>query len=180
MNMLQDCNKIKKSRTFLKNFLFDNCSVFEGFSEEQKAKAIEYARSYDVEYLTEIAMAEVGGYDYVDADGYDFSDYSDSKTATVVHNGVTVYGSPRQVVIIPNVDTKIGALRIVVYNPYTENTDFFFIPAQELCYLMENDGNKSRESGPKMRIRTTWSIKNGYNGWNQYQQSSFVALAKAK
>ena len=142
-------------------------------------KAMINPRMFNVEYLIEESLAEVGGYNFVDAHGFDFDDefLSDSKTVTVVNNGGK---SQSKVMIISNVQTKIGSLRVTIYNPYSDQIDFMYIPQRDVRLLKENDGAQSRVSGPKERIRGTWNEKSDhYNKLETFRVTSFELLAKA-
>ena len=80
-----------------------------------------------------------GKYEFVDAYGYDFSDGTEAKTASVQENpinkkGCTYAGQ------ITNTGTsgekyKTGDLRVAVYNPHTQRVDYFYIPAKDIPLL---------------------------------------------
>ena len=77
-----------------------------------KDHAIKKPLHFNPEHLVEEAMAHLGGYEFLDADGYDFSDYSDSKTASIGENGVATVGN-----ILgrgKHGEAKIGDLRVVL------------------------------------------------------------------
>ncbi|MDC0863057.1 hypothetical protein OAP74_01125, partial [bacterium] len=65
---------MNKNTTFLKNIIFKYLPENFPTATSQKL-ALQFPQAYNVEHLTEIALAKVGGYDFVDASGYDFSDY---------------------------------------------------------------------------------------------------------
>ena len=50
--------------------------IVPGLTEE----SIKMCKAFNVEYLIELALAKVGGYNFVDESGFDFDDYSDSKS----------------------------------------------------------------------------------------------------
>ena len=140
-------------------------------SRDMKKAGLSRPDYFNVEFLVEESLAAIGGYKYVDMEGYDFSDYSDSKTTTVNANtGVVTIGS---------VETKIGALRITAYNPFKQSTDFFFVPATDVsrvklpCY-----GNNSH----KERILFTYSKKyhDDYGYFEEFRVKDFPSLACAK
>jgi hypothetical protein len=125
----------------------------------------------NVELLIEETLAAVGPYDFVDAAGYDFSDFSDSKTTSI--NQKTGVGT------VSSVETKIGALRITAYNPLKDAVDYFFVPQSHLnrvrqpCY-----GNNSH----KERILFTYSSRyeDNYGWFENYRVKTFEDLALAK
>ena len=125
---------------------------------------------FNIERLVEESLSAVGPYSYVDHEGYDFSDFSDSKTTTVNIN--TRIGT------VSSVETKIGALRITAYNPFKDGADYFFVPKKDMirvkspCY-----GNNSH----KERILFTYSSKGDNYGWfEDYRVNDFEQLAKSK
>jgi len=134
-----------------------------------------HAEIFNIERLIEESLAAVGGYAFVDAAGYDFlPDYSDSKTVSVVNNG------KNKVIIISNVENKIGALRVTIYNPFNDMIDYMFIPPDAVAYLQENDGTKGTANANKKRIRTSWTnYTNYYNKLERFRVRSFVELATA-
>ena len=71
-----------KNLAILNEVVIPNHPAFRDNPEMQKL-ARNYPQMFNVELLTELTLAEVGSYDYVDQYGYDFSDYSDSKTVSI-------------------------------------------------------------------------------------------------
>ena len=139
-------------------------------SKDLRAYGMQHYDIFNVERLIEESLASVGPYQFVDEEGYDFTDFSDSKTTTVNAN--------TRVAEIGNVETKIGALRITTYNPHKDATDYFFVPKAHLkrvkqpCY-----GNSSH----KERIKFTFSTKSDSYGWfEDYRVDNFVELALAR
>lgn len=133
---------------------------------------------FNVERLVEESLAAVGGYNFVDEYGRDFDDpcNSDSKTVTVCCNSIK---RSNYAFRISNVDTKIGSLRVTIYNPIKERVDFMYLPKAAVQEFKERDGTKSRESGAKERIRTNWNQQwDHYNKLDYYRVNSFVELAK--
>ena len=139
-------------------------------SPDIKRFGLECPEHFNIERLIEESLAAVGPYRFVDEDGYDFSDLSDSKTTTINAN--------TRVATISNVETKIGALRITAYNPFKESVDYFYVSKRDLKYV------KSPCYGVhdhKERIVFTWSEKNDtYNMFEDYRVKSFTELAKAR
>ena len=95
-------------------------------SGSAKKHALENPSHYNVEHLVELAMAHVGGYEFVDASLYDFSDFSDSKTTTLseLDGSVSCQGGVPFMTTGGNV--KIGALRVVIYNPNNQKLYYVF------------------------------------------------------
>jgi hypothetical protein len=125
---------------------------------------------FNVERLVEESLAEVGGYKFVDADYYDFDDFSDSKTTTVNLNTRRAE--------IGNVEGKIGALRITAYNPHRDRLDFFYVPQRDMnsvrmpCYGI---------SSHKERIYFKWNHHHDhYNSFHDFKVQDFVELAQAR
>jgi hypothetical protein len=148
-------------------------------SPDLQRYGLKHPEIFNIERLIEESLAAVGGYDFVDDEGRDFNcpDNSDSKTVSIVNNGGY---SNSKVIIIKNVDTKIGSLRVTIYNPYKEDVDFLYIPKRYVRTLMENDGTSGRASGIKQRIRGTWNdYHDDYNKLERFRIMSFEALAKA-
>ena len=134
------------------------------------AYALQRPDLFNVERLVEEALAHVGGYEFLDADGYDFSDYSDSKTATVADYD--------RVLAIGSVECKIGALRITAYNPHKDSLDYFFLPKTAVARHREVSYGKSEH---KQRLRATWNeAQDHYNKFERYRVRTFEALAQAK
>ena len=125
---------------------------------------------FNVERLVEESLEAVGGYKFVDADHYDFDDFSDSKTGSV--------NFKTRRVEINSVETKIGALRITVYNSHRNKLDYFFVPSHKLDYVRSPCyGNNSH----KERIQFTWSHHNDcYNWFDRFRVGSFVELAQCR
>jgi hypothetical protein len=137
-------------------------------SADLRKAGLECPGYFNVEFLVEEALAAVGGYRFVDEEGYDFSDYSDSKTTTVNANtGIVTIGS---------VETKVGALRITAYHPGKNCLDYFFVPARDLSRVKMPCYGKSQF---KERILFTYSKKyhDNYGWFEDYRVASFVELA---
>lgn len=127
---------------------------------------------FNVERLIEHTLAAEGNLNFVDAEGYDFlPDYSDSKTVSVNENtGVAEIGS---------VETKIGALRIVCFNPLKDAADFFYVPKNCVKYVKRACfGNNSH----KERITFTYSRKysDDYGQFETYRLRTFQQLARSR
>ena len=139
-------------------------------SPDIKRFGLECPEHFNIERLIEESLAAVGPYRFVDEDGYDFSDLSDSKTTTINAN--------TRVATISNVETKIGALRITAYNPFKESVDYFYVSKRDLKYV------KSPCYGVhdhKERIKFTYSSRgDAYGMFEDYRVKSFTDLAKSR
>lgn len=169
---------MNKDSKLLKEIVFNYHPMFKHSTTLQEAAIIDPS-IFNVERLIEQSLAAEGGYNFVDEFGYDFDDecLSDSKTVTVVNNGGR---NQSKVIIIGNVHTKIGSLRVTIYNPYSNKIDYMYIPQRAVRILKENNGSQSREAGPKERIRATWNERyDHYNRLEEFRVPNFVALANA-
>ena len=139
-------------------------------SKDIRRFGMEQPEHFNVERLIEESLAAVGGYEFVDEEGYDFSDFSDSKTTTINHTtGVgTVMG----------VECKIGSLRIVCYNPQKNATDYFFVRKDRVAGVKSACYGKNSH---KERIVFKYSSKyhDHYNWFERYRVKSFKELALA-
>jgi len=167
---------MSKSDTIFREVIVKYNSVFT--SDPLKAEAfLADTRMLNIEYLVELTMAEVGGYEFVDADGYDFSDGSECKTASVSEclagKCVNVYvGSITNVRSKNSGKLKSGDIRVVMYNPFLERCDYFFIPQ---CDLDVETGVTVTAEG-KISIRYNRK-KASYGALDNYRVADFVTLA---
>jgi hypothetical protein len=130
---------------------------------------LECPEHFNIERLIEESLAAVGPYRFVDQEGYDFSDFSDSKTTTI--NANTRVGT------IGSVETKIGALRITAYNPFKESADYFYVSKRDMKYVKSPCYGVNDH---KERIVFTYSKKGDtYGMFEDYRVKSFVDLAHA-
>lgn len=103
-------------------------------SKDVRKFGLESPNYFNVSALIEECLAEVGGYNFVDGEHYDFDDYSDSKTASIriksaTKSDNTYFGEITAVSTAAGV-LKSGALRCIIYNPHTENGSlkYYFLP----------------------------------------------------
>ena len=145
-------------------------------SGSAKKHALENPSHYNVEHLVELAMAHVGGYEFVDASLYDFSDFSDSKTTTLseLDGSVSCQGGVPFMTTGGNV--KIGALRVVIYNPNNQKLYYVFLPKEAWDPHMREWGKAN-----KHWIRYTWNSKSDViRKFQNYMCKDFEELAKMK
>lgn len=130
-------------------------------------------RDFNVEHLVEQAMCELGGYEFVDQHHYDNSDYSDTKTASInTHDRFATVGS---ILSRDGGQPKAGDLRVVLYNPYYERLDYYFMP--------RSGWESIREYGAANRnkLRAKYNPEQDrVHKWDQWRVSSFRELAEMK
>jgi len=138
-------------------------------SRDLRQYGMQHPTIFNVERLIEESLAAVGPYQFVDEEGYDFSDFSDSKTTTVNVN--------TRVANIGSVETKIGALRITAYNPFKDAADYFYVSKEDLKYVKSPCyGNNDH----KERILFTYTKKgDNYNMFEDFRVKNFEVLALA-
>ena len=138
-------------------------------SKDLRTYGMKHPDIFNVERLIEESLAAVGPYEFVDKEGYDFTDLSDSKTTTI--NANTRVGT------ISSVETKIGALRITAYNPFKESADYFYVSKRDMKYVKSPCyGNNDH----KERILFTYSKKgDAYGMFEDYRVRNFEELARA-
>ena len=138
-------------------------------SRDLQSYGLKHPDIFNVERLIEESLAAVGNYLLVDREGYDFSDYSDSKTTTVNLNS--------RVGTVGSVETKIGALRITAYNPFKDAADFFYVSKRDLKYVKSPCYGVNDH---KERILFTYTAKGDtYNTFDDYRVKDFRELALA-
>jgi hypothetical protein len=136
-----------------------------------RSSGLSNPKRFNIEMLIEETLAAIGPYEFVDAEGYDFTDFSDSKTTSVNEKtGMAEVG---------NVETKIGALRITTYNPLKESVDYFFVPKSHLNRVKTACYGKNSH---KERIQFTYSrrYEDHYGWFENYRVKTFEELALAQ
>lgn len=132
--------------------------------------ALQNPKMFNVEHMVEIAMANVGGYNFVDEYGYDFDDedHSDCKTATLRAHDRTM--------IISKIENKIGSFRIVVYNEISDQVDYLYVTNKGR--LANAEKGYLRSNLNQQRIRTTYNYGlDRYNKLERFRVKDFVTLA---
>lgn len=143
-------------------------------SADLRRYALRNPTIFNVERLIEESLAAVGGYEFVDEDGRDFNCNwnSDSKTTTVIQDGRS------KTAAITGIESKIGSLRVTIYNPFRDRVDFMYIPRHEVAVLSEPC--YGRKNSAKERLRARWSeAGDHYNFFNMFRKKSFEELALA-
>lgn len=161
---------LNKEQTILKEIICKHLPKYKGREEE----VIENWDDYNVERLVEKAMAEVGDYDHVDAHYYDFSDFSDAKTATIGKEGNSWKVAVGNIVKKgPDSKAKAGDLRVVVYNSYDGTLQYYFMPKAGWESIREyGEANKGK-------LRATYNPHEDLvYKWRNWRVNSFEELSK--
>jgi hypothetical protein len=159
---------MSKSLVLMRDVICRYHPSFESSPDLQKF-GLEMPDRFNIERLIEETLAAVGPYQFVDEEGYDFTDLSDSKTTTI--NANTRVGT------VSSVETKIGALRITAYNPFKDAADFFYVSRHDLKYVKSPCYGVNYH---KERILFTYSSKGDtYGMFEDYRVGTFRELALA-
>lgn len=140
-------------------------------SKDLQKYGLKHPDIFNCERLVEEALAATGGYNFVDESGRDFDcpDNSDSKTVSVQPSS--------KVVEVASVENKIGSLRITIYNQFTQNLHFMYIPHKSLSVLKLPCYGKNQF---KERLLMKWNESgNHYNSFQRFIVPDFKALAQA-
>lgn len=160
---------MSKNLVFMRDIV---CKYHPAFkrSADLRETGIKHCDIFNIERLIEQTLAAVGRYKFVDEEGYDFTDYSDSKTTSINAN--------TRVATINSVENKVGALRIIAYNPFKNSADYFFVSKNSLfqikkpCYGVNSY---------KERIKFTYAQDNDHYGqFEKYRVTNFKEVACAK
>lgn len=159
---------MSKQRTLLKEIIIPNLPELFA-SKAARDFALANPHAFNVEHLVELSLARVGEYEFVDGNGYDFDDNSESKTTTVNEKTLSL--------TVMGVENKIGSMRIVAYNPIKESVDYFFLTQQQLrAYASRASG---KNTSHKERLQARWNApRDHYNQFEQFRVNSFEELAK--
>ena len=142
-------------------------------SPKQLVTMLHNWRHYNVEHLVELAMSRVGGYKFVDEAHYDNSDLSETKTGTCrVHDRRAVISG---IISKQGGIPKAGDIRAVIYNEFTGELEYFFMPKADWEDMREY-GNANKNI-----LRATYNICDGaYNKWESFRVNSFEKLARKR
>jgi len=139
-------------------------------SSDLRRTGMRFPHVYKIERLIEESLAAVGGYDFVDAAHYDFSDHSDSKTCSV--------SAQTRRLTIKGVEGKIGALRVIAFNPHCDRLDYFYINRSAVEQMKANCYGRDQF---KQRIMATWNSQTDhYNRLEQFRMTNFEKVAMAR
>lgn len=148
-------------------------------SKDLQSYGMKNPEIFNVERLTEESLAAVGPYKFIDANHADFSDGTDSKTASIRPNpskvGGNTYMGEISAVETAGGGRKSGALRCTIYNPHLDNIKFYFLPKS----MWENHISVHPSSNVG-RIMYSYYKPNDYiSKFDGYECSSFEELARA-
>ncbi len=148
-------------------------------SKGLRAYGMKHPDIFNVERLIEESLAAVGPYKFIDGDHADFSDGTDSKTASIRINPRIPGGNSHEGVI-SGVQTagggrKAGALRCTVYNPHKDSLKFYFLPKS--MWSKHITINSSRIGWVRYNYYKPYDHIAKFNG---YECNSFEELARAK
>lgn len=104
---------------------------------------VKHSDIFNVERLVEEALAAVGRYRFIDAAHADFSDGSDSKTASIsvapLKPNSACHDGKITNVVTAGGGFKAGALRCTVYNPHQDRLDYYFLPREVWLEMVSYD-----------------------------------------
>lgn len=160
-----------KQSQFLSDIIFPHLHVFKNNTDLQSHYLTivkQYPKSIDVENLIEHALAECGGYNFIDDEYRDFDDPDDSDSKTVTINRWS------RKFEVGSIENKIGSIRLTLYNPILSSVAYMYIPRIAVSLLSRACYGKQSH---KKRLQGTWSLINGYNMFNPYIVDTFKELA---
>lgn len=143
-------------------------------SKDLKRLAKKHPEYFNVCSLVEESMAAASGgkYKFVNGAHADFSDGSDSKTSSInLQSSRGEFGN----VVSPGGFYKSGALRCVVYNPFSQSLMYYFLPKK--AWETEVNFHPTTNFG---RIIFSYNRNQGrIVKFDQYRCNSFIDLARA-
>lgn len=146
-------------------------------SLELQAYAKKNPDMFNVPRLIEESFAAVGPYKFIDGSHADFSDGTDSKTASIGVNSTTVNGNSFSGAVHSVVTSagslKQGGLRVVIYNPHEDNLMYYYLPKNFWSNHITMHNKKNAGMISYTYNKTTCSIKKFEN----YRVGSFRQLA---
>lgn len=176
-----------KTKTLLRDVIFkyhpevkDNDTVKEFLSK--------HTDWVNIERMVEETMAAVGGYNFVDGEGYDFDDgealgcaNSECKTASIYPNPIPKGNCNSYKLEISNVSKggpfggeKNGTLRVVLFNPITDSTHYYYIPKRYWKDMIVY--HPTTQIG---KIAATWnSVTGSINKLDKFEVKNFKVLAQ--
>jgi hypothetical protein len=172
-----EVNKLAKNKAFLRDIV-EVLPFFTNMTKAQRKAAIDNAAWYNIEAMFEDALAHLGGYVRVDGSGYDFSDGSEAKTASVQLK--PVYGNSHRGEVT-NVGSKLtgklknGALRLAVYIAPRDEVRYYYLPKRYWSKL----NIRSSSAGLRIEFSYNWAT-NSIPKFDFYRVMSLKALAEVK
>lgn len=180
-------NTVEKHSIMFKEIILPYHSMFKGYSKEDQEKVLKgiriYGCIYNAEGLVEQCMAIVGGYEHVRGGyGFDFSDNSDAKTVTLSELKKRILtGTKREKIYtsihgyISNVGSKIGPLRVVVFNSAFNCLDYFYIPKSDVKGLTIDSSRKKSD-----KISIYYSRKDESYNLEDFRVANFEEVARKR
>ena len=176
-----------KTKTLLRDVVF---KYHPEVKDDEKVK--EFLSNHNdwvnIERMVEETMAAVGGYNFVDGEGYDFDDgealgcaNSECKTASIYPKPIPSGNCNSYKLEISNVSRcgpqgkdKSGTLRVVLFNPITDTTHYYYIPkAQWENMIVYHPTSKVG------KIVAQWnSVTNSINKLDKFEVKNFEVLAQ--
>jgi hypothetical protein len=149
-------------------------------SKDLRTYGMKHADIFNVERLIEESLAAVGPYKFIDGDHADFSDGTDSKTASIrvkpLVTGRNSYGGEISAVETAGGGRKAGALRCIIYNPHKDNLKFYFLPKSMWSHHIT-----IHPSSGIGKVMYSYNRPGDYIAkFEGFQCSSFKELARAK
>ena len=149
-------------------------------SRDLRSYGMKHPDIFNVERLIEESLAAVGPYKFIDGDHCDFTDGSDSKTASIRVNPSSP-GRNTHIGEIAGVETagggrKEGALRCTIYNPHKDELRFYFLPKR----MWSNHITLHPTSGVGKVMYTYNRVHDDIIKFQGYECGSFEDLARAK
>lgn len=174
-----EVNKLAKNKAFLRD-LVEVLPFFTNMTKAQRQTAIENAEWYNIEAMFEDALAHLGGYTRMDGAGYDFSDGSEAKTASVQLKPVASNANSHRG-DITNVGSSVtgklknGAIRLAVYIAPRDEVRYYYLPKR---YWSKLNIRSSGNSQLRIDFSYNWTT-NSIAKFDFYRVPSLKALAKA-
>lgn len=158
-----------KHNEILEQLVFKHHPAYK--SKAIQKHALDNPKHYDVTHLTEEVIAIASGLTHSPGRGRDFSDGTDSKTASVCFKkSINAYKG-----VISGVEVKESGLRVVVYNRFSSNRlAYFYIPKAAVQIFKNTNGQKGSEE-----ICFSWSPSRGYSRLEGYRYETFEEMCKA-
>lgn len=172
-----------KNTLILKEIVFPYFAQFKTIKAQKEAFLM--PKAYNVEHLVERAIEIAGGIKFVDGDGLDHEDGSETKTASI---RPSFFSSISAKLEISNVGRfgveghgeKFGDLRLIIYNPWMQELAYFFLPKSFWSNCSMNIHPTTRVG----RLFGRWNCDNGMyylqpgKGLNTFRLDTFDDLAK--
>jgi hypothetical protein len=148
-------------------------------SKYMREYALNNPMIFNVERLVEESLAAVGPYRFIDAAHADFSDGTDSKTASIRANpsrpGCNTYTGEIAGVETAGGGQKSGGLRCTIYNPHTDSLMYYYLPKR----MWSQHITIHPSSGVGKVVYSYNRVHNDIIKFDGYQLSTFEQLARA-